>query len=58
MTKRRSKPVKHGSMERWLITYADMITMLLIFCKYSVNYVGAVRVLRKFLSRGGRERRP
>jgi chemotaxis protein MotB len=31
MYKRRKKDEKHGGMERWLITYADMITLLLIF---------------------------
>jgi chemotaxis protein MotB len=29
--KRRKKDEKHSGMERWLITYADMITLLLIF---------------------------
>lgn len=31
MFKRRKKDEKHSGMERWLITYADMITLLLIF---------------------------
>ena len=31
MFRRKRRDEKHGGMERWLITYSDMITLLLIF---------------------------
>jgi len=46
--KRISKPVKHGGMERWLITYADMITLLLIF--FIVMYALSQVDIKKFQS--------
>lgn len=44
--KRQSTKVKHGSMERWLITYADMITLLLIF--FIVMYTISRVDIKKF----------
>ncbi len=43
--KRPSVKVKHGSMERWLITYADMITLLLIFfiVMYTISRVDIMK---------------
>ena len=29
--KKQEEPEKHASMERWLLTYADLITLLMIF---------------------------
>ncbi|MBE3587698.1 MAG: flagellar motor protein MotB [Thermoanaerobacteraceae bacterium] len=39
--KRHNRKTEYGSMERWLITYADMITLLLIFfiVMYSLSQI-------------------
>lgn len=41
--RRKAEGSKHGNMERWLITYADMITLLLIFfiVMYTISKVDA-----------------
>jgi len=44
--KRPTTKIKHGSMERWLITYADMITLLLIF--FIVMYTISRVDIKKF----------
>ncbi|RKO66876.1 OmpA/MotB family protein [Desulfofundulus salinus] len=53
--KRESKKSSYGSMERWLITYADMITLLLIFfiVMYSLSQVDIkkFRMLAESLSK-------
>lgn len=44
--KRPTTRLKYGSMERWLITYADMITLLLIF--FIVMYALSQVDIKKF----------
>ncbi len=55
MVKKESQKTSHGSMERWLITYADMITLLLIFfiVMYSLSQVDIkkFRMLAESLSK-------
>lgn len=43
MARRRHKPEKEGNLERWLLTYADLITLLLIFfvVMYSISVLDA-----------------
>jgi len=43
LVRRKSKETKHPNHERWLITYADMITLLLIFfiVMYTISRVDA-----------------
>lgn len=45
MVRRRKEEQKHGGQERWLVTYADMITLLLIFfiVMYSISRVDAAK---------------
>ncbi|WP_072870511.1 OmpA/MotB family protein [Desulfofundulus thermosubterraneus] len=53
--KKESRKTSYGSMERWLITYADMITLLLIFfiVMYSLSQVDIkkFRMLAESLSK-------
>ncbi|MDH7479792.1 MAG: flagellar motor protein MotB, partial [Syntrophomonadaceae bacterium] len=43
MARKRHKPEKEGNLERWLLTYADLITLLLIFfvVMYSISVLDA-----------------
>lgn len=44
--RKHKPPQKHGNQERWLITYADMITLLLIF--FIVMYTMSQIDIKKF----------
>ena len=45
MARRQKKPDKEPNHERWLITYADLITLLLIFfvVMYSMSQISAAK---------------